>query len=139
MPADARAEGGAEPPAAPGRPRSRLLEIVALVVLVVPAAGLLPGIVLVALSRIWSGGEKLLGILLAVAPAVLAFMAWNVGTGGDSSGGAVEIGSTPFPAEPIPEDDDSSNGVLMVAAFLFTFLQGLPSVIFLGWRLRART
>lgn len=119
--------------------RSRVLEIAALVLLVVPGFGWLPGIVLVALSRIWWGREKLLGIALAVAPAVLFFLMWNVGTGGDSSGVA-EVGAQPsFPEEPFPGETESSVGPLEIFFLVLTLLSGLPSVLYLGWRLRART
>ena len=124
-----RAAADREPTAAP---RSRFLEIVAIVLLVVPGVGWLPGVVLVALSRVWSGREKLVGILLAVAPAIFWFVAFNVGTSGGASAEVTDIGSEPPPAE----DTGSSFGAVELL-FLF-LLSGLPAALYLGWRLRAR-
>ncbi|MDQ3822089.1 MAG: hypothetical protein M3321_02475 [Actinomycetota bacterium] len=133
MQGEATEGGGSEASPAAIRPRSRLLEIVALVLLVAPI-GLLPGLVLVALSRIWSFREKLIGIALAVAPAVVLFLLCRTGGPGDDS-----VVAEPIGAEPMPDEPDSLSGPLLFAALAVTFFSGLPSVAYLGWRLHART
>ena len=101
----------------PGR-----LETAALVALVVPFVGWLIGIVLVLLSQAWSRRDKVIGLLLALLPAILPFLFIFVGT---SSGPDTSSSS-----------GDSGVGVLEVFGIVLLFLAGLPSAVYLGWRLR---
>jgi hypothetical protein len=95
-----------------GRGRAGGLEITALVALLVPVLGWVVGIVLVRVSEAWSGRDKVVGIALALPSIVLQVLAL-VGGSGDGSGlGPLEV--------------------LVLGLF-----GGLPSVLFLGWRLRS--
>jgi uncharacterized membrane protein len=59
-------------PATPAVGRTAgLIEIAALVAMVVPFVGWLFGIVLVLVSQAWSAREKVIGVVLAVLPALL--------------------------------------------------------------------
>ena len=53
---------------------------------------------------------------------------WSVGSGGDDAQGA-RLGT---------EESDSSLGPLTVLVLVLMMLPGLPSVLFLGWRLGTR-
>jgi hypothetical protein len=117
----------------PGR-----LETAALVALVVPFVGWIVGVVLVVLSRAWSRRDKIIGLLLALLPAILPLLFIAVGSssgpetispvhGGKSSGDAPVIS---------PSTGDSGVGVLEVFGIVLLFLAGVPSALFLGWRLR---
>jgi hypothetical protein len=123
----------AEPPTEPGwsRARAGALEIVALVSLLVPVLGWLVGIVLVAVSRAWSNREKALGITLALLPLVLPLLVVMA-----SAGGSEEM----VPVEPqpgsggLPEAGETSDPNYVVVLVL-ALLAGLPSALYLGWRL----
>jgi hypothetical protein len=121
----------------PPEPRTGKLEIAALVALVVPFVGWIAGIVLVVLSRAWSTREKAVGILLAVLPAFIPL----IGLVATSSSGS-EVVQGPVVVSPpdgsVPNSSDGGLGVVEVAVFGFLFLAGLPSAVFLGWRLRRR-
>jgi hypothetical protein len=109
--------------------RSGWLEIVALVFLILPG-GWFAGMPLVALSRVWSAREKVAGIALALVPALFFFVAWRLSS---PEGGAedVIIGYEPVA---IRLDTDASTWL----GFLFTaltVLSGLPSALYLGWKL----
>jgi hypothetical protein len=104
----------AEPPtpAPPSqRDRSTRLEYAALIALVVPVFGWVIGLVLVVLSRLWSGREKAVGIALGMLPLLLSVVA---GTG-----------------SVVPSSGD-------YLALLTILLAGVPSALYLGWRLSAR-
>ena len=116
-----------EPAAPEPRARTPWLEIAALVALVVPVGGFLAGVVLVVVSRIWSAREKVLGIALALAPVVVAFLAWWWPSGGDDE--LTGPGSS--------DDGGWWVGPLTVVGFILIAFPGLLSALFLGWRLRA--
>jgi len=101
----------------PGR-----LETAALIALVVPFVGWMVGVVLVLVSQAWSRRDKVIGLLLALLPAILPFLFIFVGT---SSGPDTSSSS-----------GDSGVGVLEVFGIVLLFLAGLPSAVYLGWRLR---
>jgi uncharacterized membrane protein len=116
----------------PGR-----LETATVVALVVPLVGWLIGIVLVLLSQVWSQRDKLVGIALALLPAVLLFI-FIIG----ASGSATVI-NEPAPVGPGsggptggPSSGDSGVGAVEVVGIVFFFLAGFPSAAYLGWRLR---
>ena len=122
----------AEPPAAAdalGRPGK--LEIAALIVLVVPVVGWLFGQVLVFMSQAWSGRDKLVGAALMLVPVLLPLLGAVVaGSGGEES---VPLSDD----RPVGvEEGDEGLGPMEAAVLLFLFLAGLPSALYLGWRLR---
>ena len=117
----------------PGR-----LETAALVALVVPFVGWIIGIVLVLLSRAWSRREKIIGIGLALLPAILQFVWLVVQTDArPSSGSPVPAGSGGGPVTD-PGLGESGVGILAVFAIAIVFLAGVPSAVYLGLRLRRR-
>ena len=119
-----------EPSSAPRR--SGWLEIAALVLLIVPGVGWFAGMALVALSRVWAAREKIVGIALAVVPALFFFLAWSLGSPGDDSE-VLEIGVEPLQTRAETGGSDSPLEFLFI---LITVLSGLPSVLYLGWKLR---
>jgi hypothetical protein len=126
---DAAEPAPTESPAGTGK-----LEIAALIAMVVPFIGWLFGIVLVLVSQTWSRRDKAIGIALALIPLLVPLLA-TLAMGGSGSEERVPLGDEP-PAG-LKEDSDGLTGgeqaVLAVA-----FFAGLPSAIFLGWRLRRR-
>ncbi len=72
--------------AADGHGRAGKLEVAALILLVVPLVGWIVGVVLVVVSRAWSNREKLIGVALALLPALVPLL---VLTAGAESGGTV--------------------------------------------------
>jgi hypothetical protein len=125
----------------PPEPRTGKLEIAGLVALVVPFVGWIVGIVLVVLSRAWSTREKAVGILLAVLPAFIPLIGLvaSSSSGSEVVQGPVVIspGDVTNTYEPA-SSSDGGLGLIEVAVFGFLFLAGLPSAVFLGWRLRRR-
>lgn len=123
-----------EPPPTVSRDPGRL-ETAALVALVVPFLGWIVGIVLVLLSQVWSRREKMIGIALALLPAVLQF-AWL----GLQTSGGLEVSTIPDPSGGGPvttePSGDSGIGVLAILAIAVYLLAGVPSAAYLGWRLR---
>jgi hypothetical protein len=113
----------------PGR-----LETAALIALVVPFLGWIVGVVLVVMSQAWSRRDKIIGLLLALLPAILPFLFTFAG-----SSGGLETGPLPQggggPAND-PSTGDTGVGILGVLAIVLFFLAGVPSALFLGWRLR---
>lgn len=122
----------AEPPETVEATRSGRLEIAAVVALAVPLFGWLIGIVLVVVSRAWSTREKALGLLLALLPALLPTIVLLAGaeSGSDES---VPLGD-PRPVGEKLSGGDTGVGPTELFVMLFA---GLPSALFLGWRLRA--
>lgn len=98
----------AEPPAPPAPPQetTRRLEVAAVVALAIPFVGWFVGAVLVALSRVWSNREKAIGLSLALLAILLPLAT-----------GAAFVGPFDF------------------LALLAILLGGIPSAIYLGWRL----
>jgi hypothetical protein len=139
----------AEPPATESPARAGRLEIAALIALVVPFTGWLIGIVLVVASRAWSGRDKAVGVALALLPALVPLL----GIVGVSAEGGAEPIQEPAsgPPELVGSDitgpggpahsersTDEGLGVAELALLAFFFLGGLPSALYLGWRLRRR-
>jgi hypothetical protein len=126
----------AEPPqAAASRPRGGGLEIAALIALLVPVIGWLVGIVLVLVSAAWSARDKLVGIGLLVLVLLLP----AVGITSESSG----VDAQPVPpldtveSTGLPEAGGGSGvGSLEILVLTVMLLAGLPSVLYLGLRLR---
>jgi hypothetical protein len=117
----------AEPP--PGDRRAGVLEIVALLALIVPVIGWLIGTVLVFASRVWSSRDKLIGALLLLLPILVLSVGFVAASGGG------ENGVPPGEAGPVGEKvEDPSLGP--GPAELFLFVAGVPSAVYLGWRLR---
>lgn len=119
--------------AASGEPeRTGRLEIAALIALVVPFFGWLVGVVLVVVSRAWTAREKALGLALLLLPLLLPLVVLVSESG---------VHSSPVPVEPaeegLPEAGPSQGtGPAEVASIFVFFLVGLPSAVYLGWRLR---
>ena len=121
----------AEPPPTPAR--TGKLEIAALIALVVPFIGWLFGIVLVLVSQAWSRRDKAVGIALALAAVLLPFLTL--------AAGSEHAGSSPLPVgeqrAPLPEaGGGDGTSIVEVMLFAVIFLAGLPSALYLGWRLR---
>jgi hypothetical protein len=120
----------AGPPPDRRRRRAGVLEIVALLALLVPILGWIVGPVLFFASDVWSRRDKLVSFALLLT-LVLGSLAWVslVSVEGGSE-------STP-PGGPRPvgiEEESTSDGDAAFA--LLSALVGLPSALFLGWRLR---
>lgn len=125
--------GAAEPPlssAPSGRPVGAL-EITALLALLVPFLGWLVGIVLVLVSDAWARRDKAIGIGLALLPLVLPLLIVVAESGGAEE--AVPVGDPRPVGLPESGSDSGPGGVEFFALFM---LAGLPSALFLGWRLR---
>lgn len=120
--------GAAEPPATRDQ-HPGALEIIALITLIVPFIGWLIGTVLVFASRAWSQRDKLIGALLMFLPIVLLSLQF-VAAGPSGSDESVPPGDS----RPVGEktEDPISPGPLE----LVLFVAGLPSALYLGWRLR---
>ena len=120
----------AHPEGAPDR--AGRLEIAALIALVVPVLGWLIGVVLVVVSRAWTAREKVVGVALGLLPLLLPLAGLAVG--------AESSGNSPVPVEPaegLPEAGPSSGaGPFEVILIVWLLFAGLPSAIYLGWRLR---
>lgn len=121
--AEARERVGVQRP--PVRPATPWLEVIAIVLLVIPFAGWVVGVVLVWLSRLWTTRDKLIG--------TLGGMSWvlaGLGTVMTSAGGSRAVGSAPLG----PSETSLMEAVLVAAPFV------LPVVAasYLGFRLRGR-
>jgi hypothetical protein len=119
------------PPAEPRRAARGWLEIAALVALLIPFAGWLVGLVLVALSRVWSNREKALGLALILAAILLPALTF---VGASAEGEPVPI-EDPTSREGPGADTGGPGEFVAVAVML---LGGLPAAVFLGWRLSVR-
>ena len=129
----------AEPSPAYEAPRAGKLEIAALIAFVVPFVGWLVGAVLVVASRAWSGREKALGLALLLLPVLLPLLI-VVAEGSESiqqpappAGSVVDDPGGPAHSE---TRTDGGFGLVELAALTLLFLGGLPSALYLGWRLR---
>ena len=121
--AEARERSGVQRP--PARPATPWLEVIAIVLLVIPFAGWVVGVVLVWLSRLWTTRDKLIG--------TLGGMSWvlaGLGTVMTSAGGSRVVGSAPLG----PSETSLMGVVLVVAPFVLPVL----AAIYLGFRLRGR-
>jgi hypothetical protein len=121
----------AEPPAAeaPGGRRAGALEIIALLALLVPFIGWLVGIVLVFVSEAWARRDKVIGIALLLLVLLVPF----VGVTFVSADSGMEE-AVPGDARPVGVKEDG--GGSDVGFLLLAMLAGLPSALYLGWRLR---
>jgi hypothetical protein len=120
-----------QPARAAGRSRAGALELTALLALLVPFVGWLVGMVLVLFSQAWSRREKLVGVGLALLPIVLPLLAVAF----EAESGTME----PVPGAPRPvglQESGTDGGPTAFEWFLLAMLAGLPSALFLGWRLR---
>jgi len=121
--AEARERFGLQRP--PARPATPWLEVIAIVLLVIPFAGWVVGVVLVWLSRLWTTRDKLIG--------TLGGMSWvlaGLGTVMTSAGGSRAVGSAP-----LGPSETNLVGVVLVAA---PFVLPVLAAIYLGFRLRGR-
>ena len=119
----------AEPPPPPGDRRAGVLEIIALLALIVPVVGWLIGTILVFVSRAWSQRDKFIGVVLLWLP--IAVLGLGLVAGGPS--GSEE--STP-PSDDRPVGEKVEDSALPGPVELVLFAAGLPSAMYLGWRLR---
>jgi HAAS domain-containing protein len=121
--AEARERFGVQRP--PARPATPWLEVIAIVLLVIPFAGWVVGVVLVWISRLWTTRDKLIG--------TLGGMSWvlaGLGTVMTSAGGSRAVGSAPLG----PSETSLMEVVLVAAPFILPIL----AAIYLGVRLRGR-
>jgi hypothetical protein len=119
----------AEPPPPPGDRRAGVLEIIALLALIVPVVGWLIGTILVFVSRAWSQRDKLIGAILLWLP--IAVLGLGLAAGGPS--GMEE--STP-PGDDRPVGEKVEDPAIPGPVELFLFVAGLPSAVYLAWKLR---
>ncbi len=85
-------------------------------------------------SRAWSGREKALGLALLLLPLLLPLLS-VVAEGPESTlepAGAPVVGSDPGSER----RTDGGWGPVEVATLSLLFLAGLPSALYLAWRLR---
>ncbi|MBA3243756.1 MAG: hypothetical protein H0T61_01080 [Actinobacteria bacterium] len=123
--------------AAAGPPPTRAgrLELAAMITLALPFVGWIIGVVLVAASRAWTGREKVVGIAIALLPAVilaLSFVAVGPSSGADTPGG------TAVATLPEEEVDGSSGGLgpIELVVVLGSFFAGPVAAVYLSSRLR---
>lgn len=121
----------AEPPPVEAPSRTGKLEIAAVIAFVIPFMGWVVGAVLVVLSRAWSGREKALGIGLVLLPIVLPAFGL-VAEGGPDQSPVVPVDES----GELPDAGSDSLGNAELLAFVLLLLGGLPSALYLGWRLR---
>ena len=119
----------AEPPPPPGDRRAGGLEIGALLALILPVIGWMIGTILVFASRVWSRRDKLIGALLLLLPILVLSVPFVAASAGGEN--AVPPGET-GPAGEKVEDPSLGFG----PAELYLLVAGLPSALYLGWRLR---
>jgi hypothetical protein len=119
----------AEPPPPPGDRRAGVLEIIALLALIVPVIGWMIGTILAFVSRAWSRRDKLIGALLLLVPLLVLSVAFVAAAGGGED--AVPPGEIGPVSEKV-EDPSLGPG----PAELYLFVAGVPSAMYLGWRLR---
>ena len=117
----------AEPP--PGDRHAGRLEIGALLALILPVIGWMIGTILVFASRVWSRRDKLIGALLLLLPILVLSVPFVAASAGGEN--AVPPGET-GPAGEKVEDPSLGPG----PTELYLLVAGLPSALYLGWRLR---
>jgi hypothetical protein len=106
-----------------------VLEIIALLALVVPVVGWLIGTILVFVSRAWSQRDKFIGVVLLWLPiAVLSL--------GPVAGGPSGSEESMPPGDDRPVGEKTEDPALPGPVELVRFVAGLPSAVYLGWRLR---
>ena len=119
--AEARERFGVQRP--PARPATPWLEVIAIVLLVIPFAGWVVGVVLVWISRLWTTRDKLIGTL-----GGMSWLLAGVGVVMTSAGGSRAVGSAPLG----PSETNLVGVVLVVAPFVLP----IAAAIYLGFRLR---
>jgi hypothetical protein len=119
--AEARERFGVQHP--PARPATPWLEVIALVLLVIPFAGWVVGVVLVWISRRWTTRDKLIGTL-----GGMSWLLAGLGVVMTSAGGSSAVGSAPLG----PSETNLVGVVLVVAPFVLP----IAAAIYLGIRLR---
>jgi len=120
----------AQPPTPDADQRAGKLEIAALIALVIPFIGWLVGAVLLFASRVWSRRDKLVGAGLLLLPIVilgLGVVAMQGPNGGEES--------TP-PGDTRPVGEKVEDPLSPEPFGLVLFLAGVPTALYLGWRLR---
>ena len=124
----------AEPPApVEDGKRGGALEITALLALVVPVIGWVVGMVLVFASAAWSRRDKLIGLALLLVLVLLPFAGVMVGGSGSENIEPVPVGDE-RPAG-LKESESTDTAAILLVTML-GMLAGLPSALYLGWRLR---
>ena len=119
----------AEPPSPPDDRPAGALEIVALLALILPAVGWLIGTILVFASRAWSRRDKFIGAILLFLPiAVLSLGLVAAGPSGSEE-------SAP-PGHDRPVGEKIEDPAIPGPAELALLVAGLPSAMYLGWKLR---
>ena len=119
--AEARERFGVQRP--PARPATPWLEVIAIVLLVIPFAGWVVGVVLVWISRLWTTRDKLIGTL-----GGMSWLLAGLGVVMTSAGGSRAVGSAPLG----PSETNLVGVVLVVAPFVLP----IAAAIYLGLRLR---
>jgi hypothetical protein len=119
--AEARERFGVQRP--PARPATPWLEVIAVVLLVIPFAGWVVGVVLVWISRLWTTRDKLIGTL-----GGMSWLLAGLGVVMTSAGGSRAVGSAPLG----PSETNLVGVVLVVAPFVLP----IAAAIYLGFRLR---
>jgi hypothetical protein len=125
----------AEPPAEADLARPGRLELGALIALIVPVLGWLVGLVLVFVSRAWSGRDKLVALTLLVAPLLLPFFGLVMESGSEDMVPVDQVEESPSGLE---EQGSTPLGPLEILTLALFFLAGLPPALYLGWQLRSR-
>jgi hypothetical protein len=123
----------AEPPVERAK-RPGALELGTLLALLVPVIGWVVGMVLVFASDAWSRRDKLIGLALLLLPVLLPLLGVMAESGG------VDQQPVPVGDEPpvgLKEEESTDTGAILLVATL-GLLAGLPSALYLGWRLRRR-
>jgi hypothetical protein len=119
---------------APASKRPGALEIIALLSLLVPVIGWLVGMVLVLVSDAWEKRDKAIGIGLALLPVLAPLLV--IAVGAESSG----VDQSPVPIgdeRPVGvKETESTDTEAIFLVIVLGMLAGLPSALFLGWRLR---
>jgi hypothetical protein len=119
----------AEPASPPGDRRAGALEFIALFALIVPLIGWLIGTILVVASRVWSRRDKVIGAILLTVPVLVLSLAY-VAAGPSGSEESIP------PRETRPVGEEVENPVGPGPAELVFFVAGVPSTLYLAWRLR---
>ena len=122
----------AEPPA-PGPARARWIDVAALFALVLPLLGWFIGSILVLISNAWTRRDKVIGLLLLLLPIVALGMVLTLtaSSGMDESPPPGHSGLE-VPVGTKEEAPPEGAGLLL----LLNVTAGIPSALYLAWRLR---